>query len=138
MEFKIEPIKKDDLCEINKVLIKEIGKSQIKRLKAHLKSRLSFKLIDENSKICAFCLAFDCNTHFSLSYYYVYENHRRKWQSFFFFSYCFLKMKDKSIFVKKNKNYEQYKRYFENTSQKDIIKFKSLREDREWVALLRK
>ena len=41
------------------------------------------------------------------------------------------------IYVKKNKNFEQYKRYFKTTEKDGVIKFTNLRKDFEWVDLLK-
>ena len=43
-----------------------------------------------------------------------------------------------SIYIlKKNKNFEQYKRYFKTTEKDGVIKFTNLRKDFEWVELLK-
>lgn len=136
LQYKILPILKEDLFEINKILIKEIGVSSLKNLKEHLRHGIAIKLVDENKNMVAFCLAQEYLTHFSLSYYYIYENQRKKWESLFFFIHCFSKMQHKQICVKKNKNYEMYSKYFEETADKDILRFKNLREEKEWAALL--
>lgn len=136
LQYKILPILKEDLFEINKILIKEIGVSSLKNLKEHLRHGIAIKLVDENKNMVAFCLAQEYSTYFSLSYYYIYENQRKKWESLFFFIHCFSKMQHKPIYVKKNTNYEMYSKYFEETADKDILRFKNLREEKEWVELL--
>ncbi|WP_418179772.1 hypothetical protein ACNSOO_04720 [Aliarcobacter lanthieri] len=136
MSYKILPIEKNDLLEINKVLIKEIGRSCLKELKLHTRQGIAIKLIDENKEIGAFCLALECEINFSLSYYYIYEKRRRKAESLFFFLYCFNRMKHKPIYIKKNKNYDLYAKYFESTDDENILRFKNLREDEQWVELL--
>ena len=37
----------------------------------------------------------------------------------------------------KNRNFEQYKRYFKTTEKDGVIKFTNLRKDFEWVELLK-
>lgn len=137
LQYKILPILKEDLFEINKILIKEIGVSALKKLREHLRQGIAVKLVDENkSSMVAFCLALEYSTHFSLSYYYIYENQRKKWESFFFFIHCFSKMQHKPIFVKKSKNFQMYSKYFEATNDASIFRFKNLREEKKWVELL--
>ena len=137
LSFKVVPIEKKDLLEINKILIKEIGSSQLPHLKECLRNGLAKKMVVEN-KIAGFCLAFEYKTHFSLSYYYIYEEHRKKLQSGFFFFYCLNKMKSKQIQVEKNKNLNLYKRYFYETPNGSTLIFKGLREGYEWAEILAK
>lgn len=137
LDYKITPIIKSDAYKINKALLKELkDRKLLKNVLMHIKKGIALKL-EYDGEIAGFCLAMEYQTHFSLSYYYIYSEHRRKMGSFFFFSHCLSKMKNKPIFVKKNKNYEMYRRYFNETSQESIIKFKGLREETQWAELLK-
>lgn len=136
MSYKIFSIDKKDIQEINKILIKEVGTKEIKGVKESLKNGFAKKITVEN-EIFGFCLATEFTTHISLSYYYLKDEIRRKPMSLFFFAYCFSKLSHKPIYVKKNKNFNTYSRYFEKTEDEEIIKFKNLREETEWVDLLK-
>jgi hypothetical protein len=137
LDYKITPINKADAYKINKALLKELkDRKLLKNVLMHIKKGIAIKL-ECDGEIAGFCLALEFQTHFSLSYYYIYSEHRRKMGSFFFFSHCLSKMKNKPIFVQKNKNYEMYKRYFNITAENEIIQFKGLREDMQWAELLK-
>lgn len=136
LPFKVVPIEKKDLLEINKILIKEIGSSQLPHLKECLRKGYAKKILEKN-EIVAFCLLLEYTTHISLSYYYISEEYRRKPISLFFFIHIFSQISHKPIYVKKNKNFEQYKRYFKTTEKDGVIKFTNLRKDFEWVELLK-
>ena len=94
------------------------------------------KKILKNSEIVGFCLLLEYTTHISLSYYYILEDYRRKPISLFFFIHIFSQINHKPIYVRKNRNFEQYRRYFETTEKDGVIKFTNLRKDFEWVELL--
>lgn len=136
MSFKIFSISKKDLLQINKILIKEIGNNEIKEIKESLKKGFTKKIVIKN-KMIGFCLATEYINHISLSYYYLDEEYRKKPVSLFFFAYCFSRLSHKPIYVKKNKNFDMYSRYFESTEEEGIIKFTNLRKDYEWVELLK-
>ena len=69
------------------------------------------------------------NTHYSLSYYYLSEEVRRKPITLHFFLFCTKKLNPLfDIYIKKNKNYETYSRYFSATQDKEILKFSGLRD----------
>ncbi|TLS99943.1 hypothetical protein [Aliarcobacter cibarius] len=136
MSFKIFSLAKKDLLQINKILIKEIGASETKDISKSLKNGFAKKIVVQN-KIIGFCIATEFTNHISLSYYYLDEEYRRKPVSLFFFAYCFSHLSHKPIYVKKNKNFDMYSRYFENTEEEGIIKFTNLRKDYEWVELLK-
>ena len=134
--FKVVPIEKNALLEINKILIKEIGSSQLPHLKECLRKGYAKKIL-KNSEIVGFCLLLEYTTHISLSYYYILEDYRRKPISLFFFIHIFSQINHKPIYVRKNRNFEQYRRYFETTEKDGVIKFTNLRKDFEWVELLK-
>ena len=136
MSFKIVAIEKKDLLEINKILIKEIGSSQLPHLKECLRKGYAKKIL-KNSEIVGFCLLLEYTTHISLSYYYILEEYRRKPISLFFFINIFSQINHKEIYIKKNKNLEQYTKYFETTEKDGILKFTNLRKDYEWAELLK-
>ena len=136
LQFKVVPIEKKDLLEINKILIKEIGSSQLPHLKECLRKGYAKKIL-KNSEIVGFCLLLEYTTHISLSYYYILEDYRRKPISLFFFIHIFSQISHKPIYVRKNRNFEQYRRYFETTEKNGVIKFTNLRKDFEWVELLK-
>jgi len=137
LSFKIVPIKKEDIFAINKIIKSEVKKDQTTNIKTHIRRGIAYKMIDEKSKnIAAFCLAYELDTHFSLSYYYVFEDYRRKLPSIFFFMFCLEKMKNKNIYVKKNKNYDQYKTYFTQINE-NILRFQGLKDNAKWADLLK-
>ena len=136
LSFKVVPIEKKDLLEINKILIKEIGSSQLPHLKECLRKGYAKKILEKNETV-AFCLLLEYTTHISLSYYYISEEYRRKPISLFFFIHIFSQINHKPIYVRKNRNFEQYRRYFETTEKDGVIKFTNLRKDFEWVELLK-
>ena len=136
LPFKVGPIERKDLLEINKILIKEIGSSQLPHLKECLRKGYAKKIL-KNSVIVGFCLLLEYTTHISLSYYYISEEYRRKPISLFFFIHIFSQINHKPIYVRKNRNFEQYRRYFETTEKDGVIKFTNLRKDFEWVELLK-
>lgn len=136
MSFKFFNISKKDLLAINKILINEIGKNELKDIKQSFKTGFA-KKIEIDKKMIGFCLATEFTTHISLSYYYLDEDYRKKPVSLFFFAFCFSHLLHKPIYVKKNKNYDLYKRYFESTEEDEIIKFTNLRKDYEWAELLK-
>lgn len=137
LDYKISPINKNDAYIINKTLLKELKeKNLLKKIIIHVRKGIALKLTHKE-KIVGFCLAKEFNRHFSLSFYYIYDEHRKKMVSFFFFAHCINKMKGKPIFVQKNKNHKLYKKYFEETEQEGILLFKGLREDAKWAESLK-
>jgi hypothetical protein len=65
-----------------------------------------------------------------LSYYYLSEEVRRKPITLQFFLFCTRRLNPLfEIYVKKNKNYEMYSRYFSATRDNDILKFSGLRDE---------
>ena len=136
MSFKIMPIEKKDLLEINKTLITEIGSTQLSHLKECLRKGYARKLTIDN-KIIGFCLLLEYTTHISLSYYYISEEYRKKPIGLFFFMNIFCQINHKPIYIKQNKNIIQYERYFQKTSKSGVLKFTNLRKDFEWVELLK-
>lgn len=137
-EYKIKPLTKSDAYTINKTLVKELKDRKLfKNVMMHLRKGIALKL-EYDGEIAGFFLAKEFQNHFSMSYYYIYPKHRRKIGSFFFFTHCLNKMKHKAIFVKKNHNFNLYKKYFHTTIEDDIIQFKGLREEEQWAALLKR
>lgn len=136
LDYKINKIEKKDINDIVKVLIKETNnKNILKEVTTYVRKEVAIKITIQN-KMIGFSLIKEFKNHFSLSYYYIYPKYRMKWCSFFFFMHCLHNMKKKPIYVQKNKNYEMYNKYFSTTSKEEIIKFKGLREDKEWAELL--
>lgn len=137
LDYKISPIQKTDAYEINKTLLKEVkDRKLLKNILMHIRKGIALKL-EYKGEIAGFCLAREYETHFSLSYYYILPYFRRKMVSFFFFAHCLNKMKNKGIFVQKNKNYAMYKKYFNTTEDDGVLYFKGLREDSQWAELLK-
>ena len=101
----------------------------LKDIKDHIRHGDCFKLQDSNGLILGVFLAKRFNTHYSLSYYYLSEEVRRKPITLHFFLFCTKKLNPLfDIYVKKNKNYETYSRYFSATQDKEILKFSGLRD----------
>ncbi len=137
LDYKVTSIEKKDENKIYKLLASEINDSKlIIRIRQHIRKGIAYKMI-VGTEIKAIFMAMDFNTHYSLSYYFVKEDVRKKMPSLFFFLHCINKIKDKPIYIKANKNLSDYERYFVPTTEKNIYKFKGLREDARWAELLK-
>ncbi len=101
----------------------------LKDIKDHIRHGICFKLQNNDGLILGVFLAKRFNTHYSLSYYYLSEEVRRKPITLHFFLFCTKKLNPLfDIYIKKNKNYETYSRYFSATQDKEILKFSGLRD----------
>ena len=106
------------------------NRTLIKDIKDHIRHGECFKLQnDETGEVLGVFLAKKFKTHYSLSYYFLKEEVRRKPITLQFFLFCTKKLNHLySLYVRKNKNYETYSRYFEATEDENIIRFKGLRD----------
>jgi hypothetical protein len=137
LDYRIKPLEKNDITIVVKTLLLETNNKNIRKdIILHMRKEIALKL-EYNGEIVGFSLIKEFPTHYSLSYYYIYPKHRKKLCSFFFFAHCLNKMKGKAIFVKQNKNYGMYSRYFNTTVEDGILQFKGLREEQEWAELLK-
>lgn len=129
MSYKIRKTHKLDYQRLYSILYKEVDNTKLmKDIKEHIKNETSFKLQDEEGNVLGLFLAKRFKTHYSLSYYFLVEEVRQKPISLAFFIYCTKRLNPLiPIYVKKNKNFNTYSRYFEQTEQEDILRFKGLR-----------
>ena len=101
----------------------------LKDIKDHIRHGNCFKLQNNDGLILGVFLAKKFDTHYSLSYYYLSEEVRRKPITLYFFIFCTKKLNPLfEIYVNKNKNYETYNKYFTPTKDENILKFTGLRD----------
>ena len=101
----------------------------LKDIKDHIRHGECFKLQNNDGLILGVFLAKKFDTHYSLSYYYLSEEVRRKPITLYFFLFCTKKLNPLySLYIKKNKNYETYSKYFSPTKDENILKFTGLRD----------
>lgn len=133
MSYKIRKTHKLDNQRIYNLLYSHVeNKDLMKDIKEHIKNNTSFKLQNEKGDVLGVFLAKKFKTHYSLSYLYLNDEVRRKPITLKFFIYCTSKLNPLyPIYVKKNKNYETYSRYFEATQHdENILKFTGLRNSK--------
>lgn len=100
----------------------------LKDIKDHIRHGDCFKLQNNDGLILGVFLAKKFDTHYSLSYYYLSDEVRRKPITLYFFIFCTKKLNPLfEIYVNKNKNYETYSKYFTPTKDESILKFTGLR-----------
>lgn len=145
LSYKIRKTHKLDNQRVYNLLYSHVdNKDLMKDIKEHIRNDTSFKLQNENGDVLGIFLSKKFKTHYSLSYLYLSDEARRKPITLHFFIYCVKKLNPLyPIYVKKNKNYETYSRYFEETQEdKSILKFIGLRDSKlddkfkgvlEWV-----
>lgn len=137
LEYDITPISQKDIHEVYGLFKYEVKDPKLLvNIKSHIRHELAYKMV-VGGKIEAAMLAKKFKTHYSLSYYIIAPQRRKKMPSLFFFLFCVKKMQALPIYVKANKNLKDYERYFEHTGD-GIYKFKGLREDASWAELLRR
>lgn len=137
LEYDITPISQKDIHEVYKLFHTEIKDPKLMvNIKNHIRHGLAYKMV-VGGKIEAAMLAKKFPTHVSLSYYIIAEQRRKKLFSLFFFLFCVKKMQGLPIYIKANKNFSDYERYFEHTGG-GVYKFKGLREDASWAELLKR
>ena len=96
----------------------------LKDINDHIRHGDCFKLQNNDGLILGVFLAKKFDTHYSLSYYYLSEEVRRKPITLYFFIFCTKKLNPLfEIYVNKNKNYETYNKYFTPTKDENILKF---------------
>lgn len=129
--YKIRKMHKLDHQRVYSLLAPNVdNKNLAKDIKDHIRHAECFKLQDASAgEVLGVFLAKRFKTHYSLSYYFLKEEVRRKPITLQFFLFCTRKLNPLlSLYVKKNKNYETYSRYFEETQDENIIRFKGLRD----------
>lgn len=130
LSYKIRKTHKLDSQRVYKLLYNEVeNKVLMKDIKEHIKNNTSFKLQDEEGNVLGVFLAKRFSTHYSLSYYFIKDEIRRKPISLVFFLECMKKINPLvPMYVYKNKNYSTYSRYFEPTEDENVLLFKGLRD----------
>lgn len=104
------------------------NKNLMKEIREHLRHGECFKL-QKNEVVVGVFLAMKYDTHYSLSYFFLNEEVRRKPITLHFFIFCMRKLNPLfEVFVMKNKNYETYKKYFTETEDENVLKFSGLRD----------
>lgn len=137
LEYDIAQISQQDINEVYKLFYTEIKEPKLLvNIKNHIRHEIAYKMVVDG-KIEAVMLAKKFPKHFSLSYYIVAEQRRKKMPSLFFFLFCVKKMQGLPIYIKANKNLKDYERYFEKCGS-GVYKFKGLREDASWAELLKR
>ena len=101
----------------------------LKDIKDHIRHGDCYKLQNNDGLILGVFLAKKFDTHYSLSYYYLSEEVRRKPITLYFFLFCTKKLNPLfELYINKNKNYETYSKYFSPTKDENILKFTGLRD----------
>jgi hypothetical protein len=137
VEYDITKITQQDTQEVYKLLCSEIKEPKLLvNIKNHIRHAFAYKMVVEG-KIQAVMLAKKFPAHYSLSYYFVVEDMRKKMPSLFFFLHSMDKLKGLPVYIKANKNLSLYERYYEPCGD-GIYKFKGLREDETWAELLKR
>jgi len=126
--LRLEPIRANDLDEIEQILKPLTGDRKIRRkLKKHIEIGLC-RLIRDKQGICALAMAVSNDTSVSLSYYWVREDKRKNFVSLYLFMGVFPFFEGKEIYIY-SKNIETFKNYIEKTAKKNIYKFIGLLSD---------
>ncbi len=130
LSYKIRKTHKLDNQRLYNLLYSHVeNKHLVKDIKEHIKNDTSFKLQDEEGNILGVFLAKRFKNFYSLSYYFLKEEVRRKPITLKFFIYCTSRLNPLiPLYVMKNKNFETYSRYFEQTEDENILKFIGLRD----------
>ena len=131
LEYKCRKMHKLDDQRVYSLLAPNVdNKNLVKDIKEHIRHGECFKLQDASTgEVLGVFLAKRFKTHYSLSYYFLKDEVRRKPITLKFFLFCTKKLNPLlSLYVKKNKNYDTYSRYFEETQDENIIRFKGLRD----------
>jgi hypothetical protein len=128
--YKIRKAHKLDNQRFYNLLSSEVdNKTLVKDIKDHIRNETCFKLQNETGEVLGVFLCKRFKTHYSLSYFFLKEEVRRKPIALKFFLHCTSKLNPLvPIYIKKNKNLETYARYFETTQDEDILRFKGLRD----------
>lgn len=131
LSYKIRKMHKLDNQRVYALLSKEVDtKELMKTIVDHIRRGESYKLQDESTgDLLGVFLVKRYKKHYSLSYYFLKDEVRRKPISLIFFMKCMSKLNPLfPVYVKKNKNYSTYSRYFEETEDSEILRFKGLRD----------
>ncbi|WP_151946607.1 hypothetical protein [Aliarcobacter butzleri] len=129
--YKIRKMHKLDNQRVYSLLSKEVDtKELMKNIVDHIRRGECYKLQnDSTGEVLGVFLAKKYKKHYSLTYYFLKDEVRRKPISLIFFMRCMSKLNPLfSVYVKKNKNYSTYSRYFEETEDSEILRFKGLRD----------
>lgn len=130
MSYKIRKSHKLDAQRFFNLLKTEVdNKDLFNEIKEHIRHGICFKLQEEDGNILGVFLCKKYKSHYSLSYYFLKEEVRRKPISLIFFFKCVRNLNPLySIYVMKNKNFQTYSRYFTPTQDENILKFTGLRD----------
>lgn len=130
MSYKIRKTHKLDNQRIYNLLCSHVENNNlVKDIKEHIRNDTSFKLQDEEGNVLGVFLAKRFKNFYSLSYYFLKEEVRRKPITLKFFIYCTSRLNPLvPLYIMKNKNFETYSRYFEQTEDENILKFIGLRD----------
>ena len=107
MSYKIRKSHKLDAQRFFNLLKTEVdNKDLFNEIKEHIRHGVCFKLQDEEGNILGVFLCMKYKTHYSLSYYFLKEEVRRKPISLIFFMHCMARLNPLfEVFVMINKNY---------------------------------
>jgi hypothetical protein len=132
LEYKCRKMHKLDYQRVFSFLAPHVdNRNLLKNINDHIRHGECFKLQNyETGEVLGVFLAKRFTTHYSLSYFFLKEEVRRKPITLIFFLFCMKKLNPiYPVYVKKNKNYDTYNRYFEVTKEDEtILKFKGLRD----------
>lgn len=130
LSYKIRKSHKLDAQRFFNLLKTEVdNKDLFNEIKEHIRHGVCFKLQDKDGNILGVFLCKKYKTHYSLSYYFLKEEVRKKPISLIFFMHCMARLNPLfEVFIMKNKNYQTYSRYFTPTNDENILKFSGLRD----------
>lgn len=130
MSYKIRKSHKLDAQRFFNLLKTEVdNKDLFNEIKEHIRHGVCFKLQDEQGNVLGLFLCMKYENYYSLSYFYLKECVRRKPITLQFFIHCAKSLNPIfPMYVMKNKNYEMYSRYFEETQEENILLYKGLRD----------
>ncbi len=128
--YKIRKSHKLDTQRFFNLLKTEVdNKDLFNEIKEHIRHGVCFKLQDEEGNILGLFLCMKFKTHYSLSYFFLKEEVRKKAIFPKFFIYCMSRLNPLlGVFVMKNKNFQTYSRYFTPTKIENILMFSGLRD----------
>lgn len=128
--YKIRKGHRLDTQRIFNLLKTEVdNKDLFNEIKEHIRHGICFKLQDEEGNILGVFLCMKYKTHYSLSYFFLKEEVRKKPIFPKFFIHCMSKLNPLlGVYIMKNKNFQTYSRYFTPTKDENILKFSGLRD----------
>lgn len=131
LDYKIRAMHKLDDIRVYNFLRDELDiKTLSKEIKEHIRKGICYKLQNEKGEIKGVFMATHFKEHTSLSFYLLSEEVRMKPIGFKLFLVGMSKLNPiLPIFVKKNKNYNMYKKYFIDWGTDDLLLFKGFGKD---------